>query len=96
MTDANARYRQTKDPNNPWKVCLESSGEGKGSITTFWLEIKSGKNVSTGVNVKQGDPAKYSAAYNDANAVTVYLTGQNNNYSSAVYNVSGFWDEETN
>ena len=89
------RYRETTNPNNPWKVALESSKEGPGSITTFWLEISSGANASASINVKQGAGAYYSGAYNNANKVNVRLTGQNNNYNSSAYYVSGHWDEET-
>src|SRR5699024_8258081 len=52
--EANGRYRQTSYIDNPWKVKLNSSGEGKGTITRFWLENSSASNVSAGVNVKQG------------------------------------------
>lgn len=89
------RYRETTNPNNPWKVALESSGEGAGSITTFWLEVLSGANVSASVNVKQGAGAYYNGAYTNANQANVRLTGQNNNYNSSAYYISGHWDEET-
>lgn len=96
-TRTGPRFRQTNNTANPWKVALEKSNEGgKGSITTFWLEVKSGKNVSTSVNAKQGHAPYYTSAYSDANHVDVYLTAQNNNYNARFYDVSGHWDEETN
>lgn len=94
-TRTGPRYRQTSNTENPWKVALEKSGEGTGTITTFWLEVKSGKNVSTSVNAKQGHAPYYTSAYDDANRVNVYLTAQNNNYNAGFYDVSGNWDEET-
>lgn len=92
---SSSRYRETNNANNPWKVALESSGEGPGSITTFWLENSNGTNVSAGVNVKLKAGAYYNVAYNNANQTNVRLTAHNNNYNSSVYSVSGHWDEET-
>lgn len=91
-----ARYRQTTNTNNKWKVNLQSSGEGGGTITRFWLENKAKKNVSPSMKVKQGGGAYYSPAYSDASKKNVYLTGENNNYNGTKYSVSGYWDEETN
>lgn len=89
------RYRQTKNTNNKWKVKLEKSGEGKGTVTRFWLEKSSGKNVSTTVNVKQGHKPYYTPAYTDASKTYVRLTAENNADTSKTYRVSGYWDEET-
>ena len=95
-TRSGARYRQTTNVNNKWKVNMQSSGEGARTVTTYWLENASGTNVSPSLNVKQGNGSYYSAAYSNASKKNVYLTAQNNNYNSSRYRVSGFWDEETN
>lgn len=89
------RERTTKNPNNAWKVRLDESGEGDGTISRFWLEINSGKNVSDAVNAKQGAAALYKEAKDSASGVWVYLTGENNNFNSNTYLISGIWDEET-
>lgn len=89
------RYRQTDDINNPWKVRLDKSGEGAGTISEFWLENASASNVSSVRAVKQGNGAYYDNPFYGANKTTVWLTGQNNNYNGDMYNVSGIWDEET-
>lgn len=89
------RYRQTKNVNNMWKVNLKSSGEGSGTLTDFWMEKKNGDNVSGDIRAKQGAGAYYKAAYSSASQTNVYLTGENNNFDSNTYYVSGFWDEET-
>ena len=90
-----ARYRQTTNVNNPWKVRLDESSEGNGTITTFWLENSNEKNVSKSQDVKQGKGFHYDNPNATANQTTVYLTAQNNNYDAHAYTVSGKWDEET-
>ena len=94
-----SRYRQTNDTNNKWKVQLKSSGEGKGTITRFWLAKKTtwdGNVVASDLkNVKQGAGATYSTAYKKANKSDVVLGAENNNVSYNTYSVSGVWDEET-
>lgn len=93
--EKNGRYRQTSYVDNPWKVRLDSSGEGKGTYTRFWLENASATNVSIEKNVKQGAGAYYTNPYSSANKTDVWLTGENNNYNGKSYTVSGIWDEET-
>ena len=89
------RYRQTSNKDNKWKVDLQYSSEGNGTITTFWLD-KSGTRVSESHNVTQGTGAHYYSAYSTANQSNVRLGAENNNYSANTYTVSGKWDEETN
>lgn len=89
------RYRETDNVNNSWKVRLEHSGEGSGTITTFWLENASSGNVTISKDVKQGNGPYYTNPYTSANKTTVWLTAQNNNYNGDSYTVSGYWDEET-
>ncbi|OJG97479.1 hypothetical protein RV18_GL000760 [Enterococcus termitis] len=93
---SSARYRETTKTNNQWKVNMQKSGEGGGTITRYWLEVPNGTNVSTSKNVKQGGGAYYTNAYSDASKKNVHLTAENNNYNRATYRVSGYWDEETN
>lgn len=94
-----SRYRQTSSVANPWKVKLETSGEGKGTITTFWLakqiEPYYWQAVSVTRNVKQGAAATTSGAHKGANKSHVSLGAENNNYSSNSYWATGIWDEET-
>lgn len=92
---SNGRYRSTTDVRDSWKVKMLYSGEGEGTITDYWLENYNEDNVSEDVSIKQGDPAIYSQAWPAASKVTVYLTGENNNFNGAKYNVRGYWDEET-
>lgn len=93
--EADGRYRQTEDINNPWKVRLDNSGEGKGTITRFWLENSSAHNVSVSKDVKQGNGPYYTNPDTGANKRTVWLTAENNNFNGSSYTVSGIWDEET-
>ncbi|MED4942226.1 DUF2712 domain-containing protein [Heyndrickxia coagulans] len=88
------RYRQTENPSNKWKVNFTSSGEGKGTVTTFWLD-KKGTPVSSTHDVKQGSGAHYYNAISAANKSNVRLGAENNNYSTNGYPISGYWDEET-
>ena len=91
-TDQN---RQTGDPADRWKVKLSTSGEGKGTYTTFWLENYDGDNVSKTVDVKQGKGYYYRPSYRSGCKTHVWLTAVNNNFNSNSYEVSGCWDEET-
>ncbi|ARM71674.1 hypothetical protein LMxysn_0039 [Listeria monocytogenes] len=96
---SSSRYRETSSVNNPWKVRLDSSTEGKGTIASFWLGTydKNGKAItgSAIMNVKQGAKTRYCGAYKVANKNTTYLAAENNNYTSKTYYVDGIWDEET-
>lgn len=90
------RYRETTNPKNMWKVGMKFSGEGNSTVTFFWLEHKNEDNVSDDMKVKQSMTTQYyKEADESANKSVVYLTGENNNYNSNTYNVSGYWDEET-
>lgn len=94
--ESKERFRHTKDNDNSWKVQLRSSGEGKGTITKFWLENEDGKSASSEYDIKQGDPARYKPANKKGAHIDVLLTAENNNFcSTKQYNVSGYWDEET-
>lgn len=93
--DPNGRFRQTTNPQNPWKVKLTSHSQGEGSYAIFWLEGADNSNVSPDRTVRLGKPAVYTTAYASANKRTVYLTGENLNYVAAAYTVGGLWDEET-
>lgn len=83
---SSSRYRETTSVNNPWKVRLKNSTEGKGTIASFWLGTydRNTKAVqgSTIMNVKQGAKARYCGAYKIANKNTTYLAAENNNYTS--------------
>lgn len=94
------RYRQTTNVNNKWKVNLrsttEGSGNGNGNITTFYLGNYDWGKASADINAPQGSGNHYLSAFSNASQSTVYLTAINNNYSISSYNISGYWDEETN
>lgn len=89
------RYRETNMVEEPWKVQLVTSEEGKGTITTFWLENFYTDNVSADVYAKQGGPVYYNNPYESANRIDNYLTMENNNFNGNTYKVTGYWDEET-
>ena len=78
----------------PWYISLESSGEGKGTKTIFWLEKTDGTHVSPDATVKQGT-SQTPAAYGFANQQHVMLTAENNTYNENVYLVSGHWQAAT-
>lgn len=90
-----ARYRQTSNENNKWKVNLVYNSEGSGGKATFWL-AKDNKNrtvVSYTHTIKQGSGAHYYGATAAASRTNVRLGGENNNSNPC--SVSGYWDEET-
>lgn len=101
-TYSTGRYRQTTNTSNPWKVDLAYSGEGAGTITTFWLAKYNSNHTVVSVggvdgthNVKQGTGAKYYLASKKASQTNVCLGAENNNNVDKTYEVSGYWDEET-
>ncbi len=96
-TYSDGRYRQTTNTSNPWKVNMTYSGEGAGTITTYWLaKFNSSHNVVSGThNVVQGTGAHYFTANSGAKKTNVCLGAENNNDSPNSYTVSGYWDEET-
>lgn len=91
-TTSYSLYRDVaaNDSTKPWYVTMTSSGEGAGSVTTYFLELSDGTNVSRDVDVKVGNEY-HPSAYNTANSKNVYLTAENNNYNSNMYSVSGYW-----
>ncbi|MGY2644094.1 DUF2712 domain-containing protein [Bacillus inaquosorum] len=94
----NETYRQTTHTDNPWKVNLQKSEEGKGTIMTFWListRYSKTPKASNTHNVKQGSGAHYYHANSKASDTYVALAAENNNYGSEYYAIDGVWDEET-
>lgn len=97
-TYSGSRYRQTTNTGNKWKVNMTYSGEGKGTITTYWLALFNSSHTiaSATHDVKQGSGAHYYNAKSNASKKNVCLGAENNNNSTNTYKVSGYWDEETN
>ncbi|MEH7128324.1 DUF2712 domain-containing protein [Neobacillus drentensis] len=88
-------YRSTTNRYEAWMVNVTESGEGNTAITQYWLENAGGTNVSDAFPVAEIENTKYFPAYDNASQTDVYLTAQNNNYTSDTYGVTGYWDEET-
>jgi hypothetical protein len=74
--EADGRYRQTRHWDNPFKVDLNSSGEGDGTTTKFWLENYKGKNVSEVKSVRCRGPVVYGDGKEGSEETTVYLTAE--------------------
>lgn len=96
-TYTEGRWRQTESTSNPWKVNFTYSGEGEGTITTYWLARynDSHTQASNTQNVYQGSGAQYFSAWSNANVASVCLAMENNNNVTYTYTASGYWDEET-
>lgn len=96
-TYSNKRFRQTSNNSNKWKVDFQYSGEGAGTITTYWLAKFNASHdiVSNTHRIKQGSGPKYYSTYDGADKTDVCLGAENNNNSGNTYIVSGYWDEET-
>lgn len=97
-TYSDSRYRQTTNTSNKWKVNMTYSGEGEGTVTTYWLALfNENHDVGSATHdVKQGSGAHYYKANSNASQKDVCLAAENNNNSTNTYTVSGYWDEETN
>lgn len=96
VSDSAARYRQTTNVSNPWKVKVtEQTGDSDGKAT-YWLAKKASSNhtqVSDAHNVYAGTGAHYYNARNTANETYIVLGADNNNNVAST--VQGYWDEET-
>lgn len=71
--DPQKHYRNTTDNSNAWKVILDSSEEGDGTITDFWIELEDGTNASSKHHVKQGNGAYFFPANDYGDNAWVYL-----------------------
>lgn len=93
-----ARFRETYNNNNAWKVQLSYSGEGNGTITRFWLE-KANTGTSSPASeyylIQQGHAPYYKPATNVGDHTDVKLAAENNTSTALSYTASGVWDEET-
>lgn len=93
-----SRYRETTRKNNPWKVEMTYSSEGKGTVAQYFLASGSSigrTQLSDIYSVKQGAKPGYYKAYASAEKRNVTLGVKNNNIVPKSYTVSGYWDEET-
>lgn len=90
-----AEYRGNSGPEVPWKVNFTYSGEGKSTITMYYLSGSWWSKQSDYKNVKQGSGNKYYHAYDTAKNMDVALAAKNNNNTPKSYGISGYWDEET-
>lgn len=93
------RFRDTVTPENPWKVKMTWSEEGggniRGTLTDFWIEDRDENSVSKKISVKEGKGPYYTPAWYNAGNKKVWLTAENNNFDGDIYDVTGYWDEET-
>lgn len=95
-SNSSSRYRSTTNIYNTWKVNLQTSTEGAGTYTRFWLEEDFNfANVSPSLDVRQGSGDHYYYTYSSASQEDVCLAAENNNYGNTSYYVTGYWDEET-
>ena len=90
-----AEYRGNSGIEVPWKVNFTYSEEGKGTIMYFYLSGPWYSKESNVKAVKQGSGNKYFDAYDSCKNMNVGVAVYNNNRNSSQYNVSGYWDEET-
>ena len=87
-------YRDTEHTSDPFYVRLETNTEGKGTVMRFWLEDAKGNNLSDSIEVTQGKGDYKQNTYKTACKTRVYLTAENNNFSSKINTITGYWKEE--
>lgn len=92
--EKHGRHRGNVPEWNRWWVKLDHSGEGKGALTDFWLEVSNGTNVSPFIRVKTGNGWYPQRAYESARSRTVYLTAEDNKNKPSSYIVSGRWQPQ--
>lgn len=91
------RYRETTRTNNPWKVNMTGSTEGKNTQAYYFLASNGILRIqySEQYLVKAGSGNHYYKAYSNGSKQNVSLGCRNNNDVNKKYTVSGYWDEET-
>ncbi len=91
------RYRETTRTNNPWKVNMTASTEGKNTQAYYFLASNGILRIqySDQYLVKVGSGNHYYKAYSNGSKQNVSLGCRNNNDVNKKYTVSGYWDEET-
>lgn len=95
LSDGEARYRQTTNVSNTWKVHVTDQYFDDDMIANYWISKKtSHAQVSDAKRVKAGSGPHYYNARSTASQQWVVLSADNNNNRTSY--VSGFWDEETN
>lgn len=91
------RYRETTRTNNPWKVNMTASTEGKHTQAYYFLASNGIRRIQYSdqhlVKSETGDHCY--KAYAEASKQGVSLGCKNNNDVNKSYTVSGYWDEET-
>lgn len=91
------RYRETTRTNNPWKVNMTASTEGKHTQAYYFLSSNGIRRIQYSdqhlVKSETGDH-RYKA-YAEASKQGVSLGCKNNNNVNKSYTVAGYWDEET-
>jgi len=91
------RYRETTRTNNPWKVNMTGSTEGKHTQAYYFLASNGIRRIQYSdrhlVKSETGDHCY--KAYAEASKQGVSLGCKNNNDVNKSYTVSGYWDEET-
>lgn len=94
LSPSEARYRQTTNTSNPWKVNMTDIRGDSDGIATYWIARNADHvQVSDAHNVHSGTGPHYYNARSSANQTTVVLAADNNNNVAA--DVWGLWDEET-
>lgn len=94
LSSSDARYRQTTNTSNPWKVNMTNIRGDSDGIATYWIARNADHvQVSDAHNVHAGTGAHYYNARSSANQTNVVLAADNNNNVAA--DVWGYWDEET-
>lgn len=91
------RYRETTRTNNPWKVNMTASTEGKHTQAYYFLASNGILRIQYSDQhlVKVGSGNHYYKAYSNGSKQNVSLGCRNNNDVNKSYTVAGYWDEET-
>lgn len=90
-----SKLRTTGRTDNPWKVDLAYTAEGKGSMNYFFIAQASSKSECSRIyGVVQGTGPHYYRALENAYNQNVTLGARNNNNNDQTFKISGYWDEE--
>lgn len=95
LPSAEARYRETVNTNNCWKVRMDTIYNDPLGIATYWIARNADhQQVSKAHNVHAGTGSHLYPAYASASQTKVVLAADNEN--DVIADVEGVWDEENN
>lgn len=95
-----AHPERVSHPSNKFASHLETSGEGEGTYTTMWMELRYGTiNTASGAKTRQSyDKNEFYLSKHKNAGLTAgtwhNVAAENNNFSAGSYTITGTWSAD--